>query len=541
MAATSLKRPLSLRYVVYSILWMGFLLLQITIFTPLQESPQNAFPPQDDVSTTQSTSWRASRKVPYFQKQRQQRQLATAASTSSATFNHIDVTYRENRGHLQSTTDCIGRDLVKDDPMGRHANYTWMFRSCQYRQLCLNTETHEFVTVMGDNNINNNPSMPEQELAMGSINPRWSGRGFNKGYHKVKWAPRPVTSETIPGYYELPPNVVLVPFHSMAAHNVGHLLWDDLYPLYTLLTMFGYTPNHDDDNNNNNNRQYLVLRWTAQGKLYATCEMQKKKVKICNDNLQRFLPLLGVDPETFSTVKQAQLQANPGTEPLKSTYVCSKQAVAGIGMLMDHGFRDHGWMLRDPASGLDLVPHNLGRGGIFHDFRNFLLENMGLSSALPPPTVRNKITFSTYSSGGFERSLGFENQIAIVNQVLMEHHHPQQKIQVQSITMKDLSLEEQMRVATESAIFVTVSGGGAVTATFLPPGSTLIVYYLEDGGFDFWNYSYTYTPARLDWDLLGNAAHLQVHWLPIKSMESKEDLNVLKHLVMHDLETTNLL
>ena len=107
--------------------------------------------------------------------------------------------------------------------------------------------------------------------------------------------------------------------------------------------------------------------------------------------------------------------------------------------------------------------------------------------------------------------------------------------------MKDLSLKEQIQVAIESAIFVTVSGGGAVTATFLPHGSTLIVYYLEDGGFDFWKYNYTYTPARLDWDLLANAAHLKVHWLPIKTMETKEDLNVLKHLVLHDLESMNLL
>ena len=531
-----------MRYVAYSILWMAFLLLQITLFTPIQLQDSAREDPvfhQQDISVpvVQSSSWRSSRKLPYFQKQRQQRQLVAASSSSSsssATFNNIDVTYRENSGLLQSTTDCIGRDLSKDDPSGLHANYTWMFRSCQYRQLCLNTETNEFVTVVEGNNhqIPSRSSLQEQELAMGSINPRWSGRGFNKGFHKVKWAPRQVTSETIQGYYELPPNIVMVPFHSMAAHNVGHLLWDDLYPLYTLLNMFGYTPNNDS------NMQYLLLRWTAEGKLYATCEMQKKKIKICNDNLQKFLPLLGVDPETFSTVKQAHLKANPATEQLKASYVCSRHAVAGIGMLMDHGMRDHGWMLRDPASGLDLVPHNIGRGGIFHDFRNFLLENMGFSSALPPPSVRNKITFSTYSSRGFERSLGFENQTTIVNQALMNHHQ-QEKIQVQSITMKDLSLEEQMRVATESAVFVTVSGGGAVTATFLPPGSTLIVYYLEDGGFDFWKYNYTFTPARLDWDLLANAAHLKVHWLPIKSMESKEDLNILKHLVMHDLETMN--
>ena len=107
--------------------------------------------------------------------------------------------------------------------------------------------------------------------------------------------------------------------------------------------------------------------------------------------------------------------------------------------------------------------------------------------------------------------------------------------------MRDLTLRQQMQVALESAIYVTVSGGGAVTATFLPPGATLIVYYLEDGGFDYWNTSYTYTPARLDWDLLNNAGHLRVHWLPMKTMNSRGALEVLEQLVLHELEIMGLL
>jgi len=49
--------------------------------------------------------------------------------------------------------------------------------------------------------------------------------------------------DTIQGYYyELPEDVVLVPFHSMAARNVGHLMWDDHHPLFTLLSLFGIIP-----------------------------------------------------------------------------------------------------------------------------------------------------------------------------------------------------------------------------------------------------------------------------------------------------------
>jgi len=521
----SLTSPVAARIV----LWLIFLLVQVMLFAPLGSGPTVDRPPflNDTPSSQQfleKGSWEKQRTAPKFQQQHSDR------ATGDATFNDIDVYYKKNNGMLQSSTNCIERGMK--DPAA-HANYSWMFRSCHFHQLCINTESNEFL-MASPKGVSEDPG-EQEELALGSINPRWSGRGFNKGFHKVKWHPRRVDSETILGYYELPSNVVLVPFHSMAAHNVGHLLWDDFYPLFTLLSLFGFTPKKG------NSFQYLPLRWASpEGKLYATCEMQKKKIKICNDNRQRFLPLLGVNPDTFSTVKKAELKVTSQQSQLKSPYVCSKQAVAGIGMLMDHGARDHGWLLRDPDSGHNLAPHNIGRGRMFHKFRNFLVQNMGFPPGIPPPSIRDKITFSTFSSRGFERSLGFENQSAIVRRALAESRRPQFK--VQCITMKEASLEEQIQIALESAIFVTVSGGGAVTATFLPPGSTLIVYYLEDGGYDFWNGpvgNYTYTPARLDWDLLSNAAHLKVHWLPIKSMESTQDLKILEQLVLHELQATD--
>ena len=494
---------------VYSTLWLAFLWLQVALFSPEpQASTLVIDPPSRLLQKTERTP-------------------------GDAQFNNIDVYYRE--GSPRPSFHCVGRDL--HDPV-LDANYSWMFRSCHYQHLCLNTETKEFIL----------PSTPSQPVALGAINPRWSGRGFNKGFHKVQWTPR--TDAEVKGYYELPKNVVMVPFHSMAAHNVGHLLWDDFYPLFTLLHMFGLVSDH----------QHLLLRWAPKKALYASCDIRPNKRKQCQANFERFLPLLGVDPTTFSAVSKAVLQ--PRRQPLKSMYVCAAHAVAGMGMLMDHGTRDHGtfvdtflgdtfvhtvyskpllspgWTLRNPDSGIDLVPHNLGRGAIFRDFRDFMVNNLGV----PSPPRPNKITFSTHSSRGFERSLGFETQIAAIKRALPV------SLEVQNVTLKDLSLPEQMRVALESAVFVTVCGGGAVTATFLPPGSTLIVYYPEDGGFDFWNYNYTYNlpqynyqrqPARLDWDLLSNAAHLKVHWLPLKTME--EDVKVLEQLILHDLEGLGLL
>jgi hypothetical protein len=39
----------------------------------------------------------------------------------------------------------------------------------------------------------------------------------------------------------------MVPFHSIAAMNPGHMVWDDFLPLYTLLHIFGFTNDDEKD------------------------------------------------------------------------------------------------------------------------------------------------------------------------------------------------------------------------------------------------------------------------------------------------------
>ncbi len=40
------------------------------------------------------------------------------------------------------------------------------------------------------------------------------------------------------GYYQLLPESVFVPYHSMSAMNVAHFAWNDPLPIYLLLSMF---------------------------------------------------------------------------------------------------------------------------------------------------------------------------------------------------------------------------------------------------------------------------------------------------------------
>ena len=91
-----------------------------------------------------------------------------------------------------------------------------------------------------------------------------------------------------------------------------------------------------------------------------------------------------------------------------------------------------------------------------------------------------------------------------------------------------------MEIASQTSIFITGCGGGAVTATFLPKGASVILYYVEDGGVR--NNKNTGTPARLDWDLFNNFGYLKVHWLPKGTMQSETDLKALAVLVQHELD-----
>jgi len=143
-----------------------------------------------------------------------------------------------------------------------------------------------------------------------------------------------------------------------------------------------------------------------------------------------------------------------------------------------------------------------------------------------------KITFSTYSSQG--RGQSFQQEIDALKSYFRE-----EEIEINALKMETLTLEEQVKLASESSIFVTASGGGSVTGIFLPPGSSLFVYYDDVGGLE--GGRKTGTPAMLDFDLLNNLSYIRVHWLPLFRGRShhRTSPNVTSafiHLVEHELK-----
>jgi len=269
----------------------------------------------------------------------------------------------------------------------------------------------------------------------------------------------------------------------------------------------------------NDKEDLLLVLTKVELKLWGTCDWNPAKIPMCIKNFNKFLPAMGVANDTFSSQNMTQLNT---IDEQKSNFVCAPRGAAGMGMLTDHGLKMHGWDDEDYET-----THNAGRGPVFYQFRNFLLQNLGISSRhLSGPPF--KLLFSRFSSNTRGRVVGFGKQ-----EVVLKKSFSPEELQVSSCRMSDMTLYDQANITSDAAIFVTVVGGGAMTATFLPYGSSLIAIYESKGGRK--RNKETNRPARLDWDVLNHASHIRVHWLPIETFDHPASINFFRDLVRHEL------
>jgi len=439
------------------------------------------------------------------------------------------------------------------------------------------------------------PLHHKSTVSIGGINSKWG----HEGIPKLEWFPR-VLHEAPTEFYTLPSHVALIPFHSLAGFNPGHLVWDDFLPIFTLMEIFfgskfsfdNDTYDDDDDSINNstnkdttssnyNNKitndhfenskmkkpmELLMLRYVLPsdvGALWATCDFTTMRQQDCEMMMRKFGPLMvGTSPSSVPIATQHSIRLEfkstttnnnmtnttsrttiESEEEGKSRYICARHGLAGTGALTDHGTTKlHGWELKDYKS-----VYNVGRGGQLWRFRNFMLSNLGF---LPksyhhhhdpamtrmmnaPPAMPFLILFSEASTKTASRNVNFDG---FVHALEGSSYLKSQDVEWKRVEMKDYSLIEQAEMVQRTAIYVTVCGGGAVSATFLPRGSSLIVFYDEVGGIS--NNRKNGAPARLDWDYFNNMAYTRVHWLPQFQFKrgNKDFIQVFLDLVEHEIE-----
>jgi hypothetical protein len=253
------------------------------------------------------------------------------------------------------------------------------------------------------------------------------------------------------------------------------MLWDVWLPIYTLLEIFGLTE-----------ERLLVTRFPSKTDAART-----------NKGLER---LFG-----FSTrIAKNELLA---LSDAKSNYVCASHGASGFGWLTDHGASNHGWDPRDLE-----YPVNLGRGPELRRLRHFMLKNVHLvaDTKLQAPY---RVTFSINSSRNLKRRIDFRDEIAAVSNL--------SNIEIEGgLHLAELSIPEQVAIASRTAIYVSVVGGGTFPAFFLPQGASLILYGDRD--------------MYLDFDLFNNYGQVRVHWMSLASR--KNDTEILLNLIRDELD-----
>jgi len=274
-------------------------------------------------------------------------------------------------------------------------------------------------------------------------------------------------------------------------------------------------------------KSLLLTRYTLHPALWATCDAKEKNVQKCSHIYKKFLPLMGVDPAAFSTRDDFTFELLPSSktqkqQQRKSKYVCAPYGASGIGMLTDHGKKQHGWEKKDFQS-----THNHGRGAVLHRFRDYLMNNVGITSHPVNAKRPHKIAVSILSSTNSLRRKSFKKQIKALQGAFTND-----EAIVTAYQLDQLTLEEQIKVADGCSIFITVCGGGAVTAQFLPKGASLILFY----GTGITNNRLSRDPAPLDWDLFNNRADIRTHWLPSNVMDDQEAIDELIQLIKHEFD-----
>jgi hypothetical protein len=298
-------------------------------------------------------------------------------------------------------------------------------------------------------------------------------------------------------------------------------------PIFSLLEMFDLT-----------DRELLMMRYVLKNDapLWLSCDWDTKKTD-CEKMIRKFLPLMVGDNARYHMSTTLDFDFAPHTQG-QSDLVCARSAVAGIGALTDHGVgeRGHGWELKDYEE-----THNHGRGAQTYAFRNFCLNNLGLTSTDPiaassssssqSSTRPRRIVFSQSSSELKSRSSMFDVQMDMAKTIAPS-------ASIEGYVFKDLSMKEQITRMSEPSIFLSFCGGGAVVATFLPKGAGVILFYTTGAKAAGASRKARGYEALLDWDLFQSMTHVRVHWVSAEVL--KEDStgrgnHALMKLIAHEI------
>jgi hypothetical protein len=410
------------------------------------------------------------------------RRLSEAFSSQSLRHQQIGIA-----DDFYSTVHCVGENFGHD---------AWKYKSCQFRNLCFDTESKEYVLFpskeemdlqdlldgRSDGFATVSSTMKNAFVSLGALSPRWRMQ-----QSALQWFPKMETDRTkldSRGAYFVPADVVMLPFHSFQASHSGHLLWDDWFPIYLLLSMFGME----------HQQQLLLVRHVLDRPLEGACDASADNQRQCQINFQKYLPLLGINPTSHMFATSNDF---PFGGPL-SPYVCAKYGAAGLGMLANHELKQSGWNADDYK-----MTHTVGYADIFWQFRMFLAKKLLTDIPSDVPSTF-KVTFAWTAPS--------PAHVRMIDQLQQEL--ASSSVEISSLAMDTKDLKEQASVVSQSYMLVTdCSGEGIAAAVFLPRHSSLVNCCDKSSSSEL--------PPSLAWDILNHTGYIRVHWVSPEDMTSQ--------------------
>ena len=138
-------------------------------------------------------------------------------------------------------------------------------------------------------------------------------------------------------------------------------------------------------------------------------------------------------------------------------------------------------------------------------------------------------TISVNSSNNPSRRKDFAKQIAAVKQEVPT-------FSVGSVQLDALQLNEQLDTLIDAHVFISVIGGSASFAMFLERNSCVILFFNDKDDFvNGYGGKKQDMPTMMDFDFWNNAAYLHVHWLPMSTMDTENDITILTQLIQNCL------
>lgn len=378
---------------------------------------------------------------------------------------------------LTSTVHCVGEN---HSPAGD----AWRHRSCHFRNLCWSRGKFVAVESVEERRLREllearsavaNALITVSSMLMPSRSSLSLGsNSTSPWFPSVRTAAdgAAATSTGADSYRTLPESVVLVPA-SLEGSNPRDLLWNALYPIYTLLSLFeleSYT-------------LILVL-------MRISGDQFDSKLSA----LERFRTAMGgmviVDGAAFQT---ADGLASDGL-------VCSKHAAAGLGLRYLQDEVPDKFDTQSSAEGLNLW-----------SFRSFLSRNLGLpqSTGIVSADLPLRLTFPT---GGVTVFDAYE--------AATRTSFNATQVQIQRLDLRDPDLARQAHTLATSHVLVTdvwdEHDMGLVT--FLPRQSILLLV-VDTSPKTLYPTRPPLGLHRTDWELLHMAGYFQTRVLPLQDHE----------------------